>query len=327
MDEATASLVLQLYLNDIMDIEGRRKGKQIDGQPSDAELTFNLLKTELQQAQQVLSDRRLASSLALAIQQDAGTLTQIQEEENLAIQDHELARRLGGVPSTGLQISEVMKDSNNDEDLTNTLAELNVTNRYVYFHDANRRGSSSSSSSSASSYHTAKSSDSIRKECCVICGDKKHMFDVLQAPCTHYYCGSCFKLLVEASTKDESLYPPRCCQREIPLASGIDFLDHNLLELFQRKGVEFSTPNRTYCADPACSAFIPPKNIQLALGTCISCDKQTCSMCKGLPHTNTECPEDPNEKLMNDLAETEKWTKCNMCTRWIELTTGCFHMQ
>ena len=134
MDDATASLVLNLCLDDITEVEGCPKGKQVDNQQSDDEVSFNLLRAELQQATQVLSDRQIACSLALAVRCDAVIISRMQEEEYVALQDHQLVRKLGGVPATGLQISEGIKDKNTDEDLTNTSVELNVINRDCYFY-------------------------------------------------------------------------------------------------------------------------------------------------------------------------------------------------
>ena len=163
MDDETANLALKFYL-DIAEVEGGRKGKQVDGQPSDAEVSFNLFRAELQQATQALSDCRIACSPVLAVHHDADLLTSMQEEKYVATQDHHLMRRLGIVPTEELQISEGLKDSDADKDLTNTFGELNISNREVYFYNEANGHKTSSSLSSSSSYHTAKSSETISKE-------------------------------------------------------------------------------------------------------------------------------------------------------------------
>ena len=161
---------------------------------------------------------------------------------------------------------------------------------------------------------------------CIVCNETKDQIDTVQAPCRHMYCGGCFRRFIEASTRDESLHPPRCCNQELPLSGGLHFLDTELVELFERKKKEFSTSDRTYCVQSACAAFIPPECIQLDVATCSECKSDTCSICKGLAHLDAQCPVEQEDRSIAGLIETENWARCPSCKRVIELGDGCHHI-
>jgi len=166
----------------------------------------------------------------------------------------------------------------------------------------------------------------ISKEVCIVCREKHHLHDVLRAPCGHFHCRECFHRRAEMSTRDESLFPPSCCGQEIPLLSGSHFLEKELWEVLKTKAREYETANRTYCYDASCSAFISSEHVRLGVATCPKCSKETCAMCKGRPHIDFECPEDPVEKELEALAKAEKWARCPNCKRRVERDGGCNHM-
>ena len=188
-----------------------------------------------------------------------------------------------------------------------------------------------SGSASASARPSSPSSDLLRdeilEEICVGCKDDYHLHDVLQTPCGHFFCQSCLHRLAEAASRDESLYPPSCCRQTIPLSSSSFFLEKDLIEVLESKAEEHRTANRIYCRDAACSEFIPSEHARSRVATCPKCGKETCSICKGQPHGNSDCPEDPAEKELDDLAKGQKWARCPNCRRRIEIAGGCNHMR
>lgn len=164
---------------------------------------------------------------------------------------------------------------------------------------------------------------------CVSCGLQERG-SVFKCPCGHDYCGQCMVNLLELAVVDESLFPPRCCKTEIPLDIMEPFLTSRQIRTFNEKKVEFGTPNRTYCHDVTCSAFIPPDLLSDILPeqvvTCGKCGKQTCTMCKGAGHELEDCPDDTATQEVIHLAQEKGWQRCFSCGRMVELYQGCNHI-
>ncbi|VTO82831.1 unnamed protein product [Fusarium graminearum] len=158
---------------------------------------------------------------------------------------------------------------------------------------------------------------------CVSCQDDFPATETFEAPCSHHWCRRCLIIRIEASLRDESLFPPTCCE-PLPVEVG-DFISQEMVDLYQEKTLEFSTIDRTYCSDATCAAFIPPQSIEGDLGRCSGCEKQTCVLCKRASHEGI-CPEDNAAQDVLRLGEAEGWQRCEKCKHLIDLNTGCFHI-
>lgn len=136
---------------------------------------------------------------------------------------------------------------------------------------------------------------------CVACDLSKPLYDTYEASCGHEYCQSCLETLLELSTTDESLFPPRCCRSEIPLPSVKLYLSAALFQHFTRNSIEFTTSNRTYCFQQRCSAFIPPIAIANKRAVYVVCGSFTCTACKNEAYDG-DCVEDAATQQILDLA-------------------------
>ncbi|KAG7448746.1 uncharacterized protein BT62DRAFT_725362 [Guyanagaster necrorhizus] len=155
---------------------------------------------------------------------------------------------------------------------------------------------------------------------------------VITAPCRHTFDAACMEALISASTKDESLFPPKCCLDPIPIESVQSHVEASVVAAFKEKSIEFSTPIRVYCSNPNCSRFLGPKNdgkSPSAPLTC-SCTTVTCNSCRGTiangdirSHT---CTSDTLEQEVRALADKKKWATCPGCNNLVELSVGCSHM-
>ncbi|KAL7267859.1 hypothetical protein RUND412_009537 [Rhizina undulata] len=100
-----------------------------------------------------------------------------------------------------------------------------------------------------------------------VCVDAFPAKDIIITPCTHNYCNEYMRRLFKEATIDESLFPPRCCKEEIPLAISEIVLSTAELVKFKAKAREFQVKGRIYCFDPRCAAFMLPEKITLDIGT------------------------------------------------------------
>ncbi|KAF8841104.1 hypothetical protein BDN67DRAFT_967585, partial [Paxillus ammoniavirescens] len=167
---------------------------------------------------------------------------------------------------------------------------------------------------------------------CVICQDPIFGSEI-RAPCGHYYDIACVTNLFQSATRDETLYPPRCCRQNIPVAQVRPHLSQALITEFQQKSEEFSTLKRVFCSSPTCSRFLGPVTEGLFIGRVYdcpapTCTRRTCGSCRGeyskvVPHV---CRPDADAAQVLTLGRTAGWSRCPGCSQMIELNVGCFHM-
>jgi hypothetical protein len=134
--------------------------------------------------------------------------------------------------------------------------------------------------------------------------------------------------LAEASTRDETLFPPKCCRQNFPTEDIIPYLSATLRPLFHAKTIEFGTPpdNRVYCPRPTCSAFLGSLDASQREIICEKCEMSVCSSCKNIAHPDEACAENAATLAVKALAKANKWPSCPGCHRIIELSQGCYHI-
>ncbi|KAH7391263.1 hypothetical protein BKA64DRAFT_677198, partial [Cadophora sp. MPI-SDFR-AT-0126] len=141
--------------------------------------------------------------------------------------------------------------------------------------------------------------------------------------CKHYFCTSCTTRIFKSAAEEESSYPPKCCKQPISLTQARAFVDRDIRKLYETKGIEWETKNRSYCSNKQCSTFIPRENIVKSRATCPKCGQKTCARCKEPEHRGELCGE--NEALEATLKTINKrgWKRCPSCGQAIERTVGC----
>ncbi|KAL1941712.1 hypothetical protein VTO73DRAFT_6712 [Trametes versicolor] len=169
---------------------------------------------------------------------------------------------------------------------------------------------------------------------CVSCMERIRGAEVL-APCGHHCDVPCVLELFAAATRDESLFPPRCCRQNIPLTMIQPFMAASALKTYREKAAEFGTPKRVYCARPACSRFLgaqfeatPSRAAPALQCPAVGCSTKTCSGCKNEVKSSTShsCVATDADATVLELAETSGWARCPGCRTLIELNQGCYHM-
>ncbi|KIK92812.1 hypothetical protein PAXRUDRAFT_146502 [Paxillus rubicundulus Ve08.2h10] len=167
---------------------------------------------------------------------------------------------------------------------------------------------------------------------CVICQEPIFGSEI-RAPCGHHYDIACVTELFQASTRDETLYPPRCCRQNIPVAQVRPHLSQALVTEFEQKGEEFGTLKCVYCSSPTCSRFLGALsegiwNAKIYACPAPGCRRRTCGSCRGeysglMSHI---CRNDADAAQVLMLGRDAGWSRCPGCSQMIELNVGCFHM-
>ncbi|XMA18353.1 hypothetical protein WAI453_011144 [Rhynchosporium graminicola] len=161
---------------------------------------------------------------------------------------------------------------------------------------------------------------------CTICQDEFPARDLAKLPCGDEYCFTCLVQTFTQSFRDEELYPPRCCQRTIPLRALRTRLTLDITATFLAKEEEFGGKNRVYCSGRGCETFLTADmTVSPDISKCWTCQAETCVKCKTVAHAG-DCPKDEAADQLRALAESEGWKSCPGCKRMVELTVGCFHM-
>ena len=167
---------------------------------------------------------------------------------------------------------------------------------------------------------------------CVICQEPIRGVEI-KVPCGHYFDKKCILDLFDACTRDESLFPPRCCQKAVPPKLVQTLMRTAAFALFNEKAREFGTSNRVYCSNPRCSHFLGPQSEgrgsrQFLRCPIDGCGTITCAKCKthAISRSKHVCKADDQDQPVLDLGEREGWVRCPGCTQLIELNLGCYHM-
>lgn len=134
--------------------------------------------------------------------------------------------------------------------------------------------------------------------------------------------------MVDASTRDDSLYPPRCCSKPFSYEALVQIITPELRSVYDVKRVELEVPatNRIFCPNPTCSSFLgsienADKNIN-----CEKCGTSVCPLCRQASHAGEICSENAAIMEVRELARREHWQTCPGCKAVIELYQGCYHI-
>lgn len=177
----------------------------------------------------------------------------------------------------------------------------------------------------------SENSPSLTGNLCIVCFDPIRGQEI-RAPCGHYYDPICVAELFHASARDQSLFPPRCCDKPVTLRSVRRHLTPGVVAILSERSREFGTLNRVYCANPLCSRFLGPqsKRRRPKATTCpaAGCKTRTCRGCRAriTPGAVHSCQlHEPGKDIL--AASTDwGWKRCPGCAQMVERHSGCDHM-
>lgn len=171
---------------------------------------------------------------------------------------------------------------------------------------------------------SSRSPSLLPKLVCVICQDETDD-SITRLSCGHFLDASCLRTMFDNAAKDESLYPPKCCQTVIELDSAREYLNAPLIELYQRKAREFDTKDRVYCHISTCSTFLGGATAAPEALRCSECRAETCGSCKHAAHHGRTC-DARLEDAMLEFAKEQGWQRCPTCKYLVGRTEGCNRM-
>jgi len=315
-----AALVASLHLSDLATLSDSRKGKRRQGEVDDEECACALYAQELEAVEQVEADRRFALSFETAGHADGPVLDDLVAQEDLATHDHEIAVAV----SRGRTFEQARRSTT-----ASRSSSCSASSRASRSTSLTRPSTSSPSPGPDAPPVPPLPSTSGCRAPCVICTERVASHSAITVPCAdkHTYCAECLCALFRAATRDESLFPPRCDGVPIPVALVTPFLSMADLATFNKKAIEFSTPDRLYCARATCSAFLGPTSDTKRGVECGSCGSQTCEACKAPWHGLFGlCGASGDDEAAALLERDMQFRRCPGCRRVVELDTGCFHM-
>ncbi|PLB44887.1 hypothetical protein P170DRAFT_365954 [Aspergillus steynii IBT 23096] len=162
-------------------------------------------------------------------------------------------------------------------------------------------------------------------QCCV-CYEKVSQKKIVRLNCYDTWCTGCIKALFLKAATDQSLFPPKCCRKEIPIHTIKSTLTAKELKTYEDAKIEYTTPKKIYCSNKSCAKFIPPGNIVLGdQADCQACRSRTCAVCQNPAHKG-HCPKDPSLSDTLKLADRRGWKRCYSCARIVERSAGCSHI-
>ncbi|KAF1848786.1 uncharacterized protein K460DRAFT_255194, partial [Cucurbitaria berberidis CBS 394.84] len=161
---------------------------------------------------------------------------------------------------------------------------------------------------------------------CTACMDEHDLAQMVRTHCSHWYCRECLKAGLEASLASRSIF--KCCLEQIvDVRLFADLLTPDFVNRYNLLVLERATPNPTYCAQPNCSAFIPPDNYHGPdSARCSQCRQDTCRHCRASGHAPLGCTSDPSTEQVRKLAGDKHWMTCPGCQTMVEKTEGCLHI-
>lgn len=319
MDTMLTEMIVALQLQDVNEQLSNNKGKAPETeQLSDGDLALRIQQEEFERTMEVLADLRMARSIGRAVQDDGASIVVLAGDEDRAAADHEMACRVSG------QVPRFVPFALNLKADDDSLALYSALNADDNAEDDGEKASISVVAESSTWAASRRGRQPDHRHECVACNENT---ETVELPCSDHYCRRCTVRLFEGSITDETLFPPRCCRQTIPISRVRHFVGRQLATRTERKAIEHSTPNRTYCYSPACATFIEPGYISGASGICPKpqCNRRTCVLCKKPAHDG-DCPWDDNVEAILELAQLEGWQRCSACRNMVELRTGCNHM-
>ena len=168
---------------------------------------------------------------------------------------------------------------------------------------------------------------------CASCSDQLTIDKLVKASCEHYYCKDCFGHFVEASLQTHDGFPPKCCKIPIAFITIAENVSTEVFSRYSARQAEIKNATALCCGNQGCGVRIEKFSIDGIRATCLSCRRDTCTLCRGVfprrvdgKNVGHVCKKDKAREQVLALAKKEGWQTCYQCGNMIALNFGCHHM-
>ncbi|GKZ23922.1 hypothetical protein AbraIFM66951_009142 [Aspergillus brasiliensis] len=226
LEEEIFAITQQLW--EVEEYLKSQKGKcRADERPVDNQTFLRESQEELRAHLRLLEDKKLSTSIALAVDSDRLVLAALAREEAQASDDRRLAIRLS--------------EKNDDADLSATDSDVEQPQAAC-----EPQASDDDCVAGPSMTFRERQAQELEKIAatetrCSVCYESYFAHKVTQLKCKHTYCDNCLKDLFLRATKDSTLFPPRCCREPIHLESAQLLMSETEISEFKCAEIEFST--------------------------------------------------------------------------------------
>lgn len=336
-------VALTLQLEELRSEDDRQKGKYREGEPPDATRALLEYQREVATCLQILTDLKLAHSIAHAIDTDGpiiANLTRIEvlaEEDRqtalqMSIDDPELKSPPAPPPYAENESTQSFKPSQHYHnqgpqwDISSVFGD-DWSAQLGEDEDNEEQPAPGDSKALAYTKHQKAALKALGSKAinCCSCDEKFRPCDILRLECDHFFCRTCLKQVIMQSMLDKSTFPPRCCRKNIPQDKIGLLLSEEEFGDFKNTEIEVSCDVKTYCSNASCGRFIPPTQITADRAHCLRCGNSTCTNCKNAFHQD-DCPEDQELQATLVLAKEQKWQRCFACRAVVILDRDCNHI-
>ncbi|EME42772.1 hypothetical protein DOTSEDRAFT_176057 [Dothistroma septosporum NZE10] len=303
------------------------KGKYCADDPPDLNLALQVYLEDLQTYKRYLDDHKLAQSIGIAVHQDEAMIAALTSEDLTAHEDRQMALRLNEDDANIQDPSQTsgIHQSLLDEWLSCATETITANSIVADSEDEDDQAGPSMTFAERQDDLMVKLSEGFT---CSVCHERHRHAAILKLQCNHRYCITCAKELFVRATRDETLFPPRCCKKPIDPELVRGHLSSKERGDYDMASVEFATVNRTYCSNRQCGRFLPQALMDAAsrVAVCSSCATSTCCICNNEAHEGLDCPDDPALRETRRVALENGWQTCPGCNGLVQLRSGCNHM-
>ena len=312
MDNASAQLAIALQLQDLNELEASRTVDRyvirLQRQQLENDFGFDAVTFE--------ASRRLALSMAKAVEDDSALLAQSAQLPQIDDATFDRLASLNHSPSTS-------SNANEPAPRPKRTAEGKASKT-----EGNKRARPLTSEDETVIETTLSTAQ------CASCSDNLTTDKLVKASCEHYYCKDCFSRFVEASLQTDSGFPPKCCNIPLGLITIANNVSAAVFSRYNARQAEIMNATTLHCSAQECGMRIENDRIKGDRATCVTCWRDTCTLCRGGLPQNVDgrnidhvCQKDKAREQVLALAKEQGWQTCFHCGHLVSLNFGCSHVR